>query len=62
MTKAQRLALADTLEQMLASIAAGELAGSMALRHRLEGALVALWAVDGDDVDVVERLAALGDR
>lgn len=51
--------LADQLRRLLDAISAGELTASPAVRHRIEGAVVALEILAGTDPDeVVSRLVS----
>lgn len=56
MTRAEVAALADAIAAVLAKIESGELAATPPMRHRLEGALVALRAVLGDASDALHDL------
>lgn len=49
--------LCDSLVALLAAIEAGEMTASTAMRHRIEGAIVALEALqDGQPEAILERL------
>ena len=56
MTRGDVEALADAIAALLAKVESGELAATTPMRHRLEGALVALRAVLGDASDALRDL------
>lgn len=56
LSRAEVASLAESVEALLAAIDAGELAASAATRHRVEGAAVALAAVQGRRSDLLADL------
>jgi hypothetical protein len=57
---AQIVATAESLRRMLALVDAGEMTVSIATRHRMEGALAALEAVNGEPSSLLDTLGLAG--